>query len=104
MMPLAQFWFAAQGQATQAWLLAQGDGEPSVWQRLDPVRRAKLLMALFALLLVGLLLVALAMIGARYVRRLARHRPGAGRTVEDRWYEEKPLVIDDPDTSAEDEP
>ena len=72
------------------WLLA-AEARVSTWERLDPVRRAKLLMALLALLLVGMALMALVMVGARYVRRLARNRTSAGRAREDDWYQ-KPLI------------
>jgi hypothetical protein len=56
-------------------LLAKQSTE-AVLERLDPPRRAAVLMALLGLVLVGLLLVACAMIGAHWVRRIARHRPG----------------------------
>jgi hypothetical protein len=49
-----------------------------VLERLDPPRRAAVIMALLALVLTGLLLVAFIMLGAKWVRRLARHRPGTG--------------------------
>lgn len=64
-------------------LLAQAPAvEPvrPVIERLDPPRRAAVVMALLALVLTGLLLVACAMLGAHWVRRMARHRPGNGRT------------------------
>jgi hypothetical protein len=44
-------------------------------ERLDPPTRARVLMALLALILLGVTLVACAMIGGRWVRRLARHKP-----------------------------
>jgi hypothetical protein len=47
-----------------------------VLNRLDPPRRAAVVMALLGLTLVGLFLVAFAMVGGHWVRRLARHRPG----------------------------
>jgi hypothetical protein len=46
-----------------------------VIERLDPPRRAAVLMALLALVLVGLFLVMFVMIGGHWVRRLARHKP-----------------------------
>jgi hypothetical protein len=58
-------------------LMAQEPVEP-VLERLDPPRRAAVIMALLALVLTGLLLVAFIMLGAKWVRRLARHKPGAG--------------------------
>jgi hypothetical protein len=51
--------------------------EPPVIERLDPPRRAAVLMALLAFLLLGLVLVACVMIGARWVRHLARQRRGS---------------------------
>jgi hypothetical protein len=59
-------------------LLAEQSTEPVI-ERLDPPRRAAVLMALLALVLTGLVLVACVMIGAHWVRRLARHTPGKGR-------------------------
>lgn len=46
-----------------------------VLRRLDPPRRAAVLMALLALVLTGLFLVMAVMIGAHWVRKLARHGP-----------------------------
>jgi hypothetical protein len=59
-------------------LLAQQAAEP-VLERLDPPRRAAVIMALLGLVLTGLLLVTIAMVGGHWVRRLARHRPGERR-------------------------
>jgi hypothetical protein len=56
---------------------AEDAGEP-VLERLDPPRRAAVVMALLALTLVGLFLVILTMVGGHWVRRLARHRPARG--------------------------
>ena len=47
-----------------------------VLERLDPPRRAAVVMALLALTLIGLFLITFAMVGGHWVRRLARHRPG----------------------------
>ena len=63
------------------WLLAADDKQPP-WDRLDPVRRTQVLMALLGLLLLGFLLIMLVLVGARYVRRLARQRP-TGRAPRD---------------------
>jgi len=54
-------------------------GEPAadhLIEQLDPPRRAAVLMALLAFVLLGLVLVVCVMIGARWVRHLARHRRG----------------------------
>jgi hypothetical protein len=59
-------------------LLAKQSADP-VLEQLDPPRRTAVIMALLALVLTGLVLVACAMIGAHWVRRMARHRPGARR-------------------------
>ena len=58
-------------------LSATGAVEP-VLERLDPPRRAAVVMALLALTLIGLFLIVFAMLGGNWARRLARHRPGAG--------------------------
>jgi hypothetical protein len=63
-------------------LLAQQAAEP-VLERLDPPRRAAVIMALLGLVLTGLLLVTIAMLGAHWVRRLARHKPGPPRSSMD---------------------
>ena len=60
-------------------LLAKQSADP-VLEQLDPPRRTAVIMSLLALVLTGLVLVACAMIGAHWVRRMARHRPGARRT------------------------
>jgi hypothetical protein len=56
-------------------LLAQKEVDP-VLQRIDPPRRAAIIMALLALTLIGLFLIIFTMVGGHWVRRLARHRPG----------------------------
>jgi hypothetical protein len=79
-------------------LLAQA--APVDPNKLDPVTRARLMMALTGVVLLGLLLVIVAMLGARWLRRLVR--PGASPKrpeIEDKWYA-KPLVESprDPET------
>jgi hypothetical protein len=64
----------AVGQFSQ--LLAAQTSKP-VLEQLDPPRRAAVLMALLGLVLLGMLLVVCVMIGGHWVRRMARHRPGA---------------------------
>lgn len=54
-------------------LLAQQAVEPLL-ERLDPPRRAMVLMAILGLILLGLAMAACVMLGARWVRHLARHR------------------------------
>ena len=60
-------------------LLAEQPVDP-VMEQLDPPRRAAVVMALLALVLTGLLLVTCVMLGAHWVRRLARHKPGGRRS------------------------
>jgi hypothetical protein len=55
-------------------LLAQQ--KDPVLEQLDPPRRAAVIIALLALVLTGLFLVVAVMVGAHWVRRLARHKPG----------------------------
>jgi len=58
--------------------------------RLDPELRAMVVMALLAIILVGGLLIAFAVLGGRRARRLARDRAQTGGTHGDAWYQ-KPL-------------
>ncbi len=58
--------------------------------RLDPARRAQVVMALLGLLLLGGLLLAVAVMWGRRARRIARLRPRP-TTPADHWYR-KPLV------------
>jgi len=48
-------------------------------ERLDPPRRAAVVMALLGIVLTGLLLVLIVMLGAHWVRRVARYKPGRAR-------------------------
>jgi hypothetical protein len=59
--------------------------------RLDPQRRAKVLMALLGLVLVGVVLIAAAALGGRHVLRIARMRNRPTPRHDDQWYR-KPLV------------
>jgi hypothetical protein len=72
----------AAATAVDSILLAKHSTD-AVLEQLDPPRRAAVLMALLGLVLLGLVLVVCAMIGARWVRRMARHRPGALRAKAD---------------------
>jgi hypothetical protein len=63
-------------------LFAMQDSTEPVLRQLDPPRRAAVLMALLGLVLTGLLLVTCVMIGAHWVRRMARYKPGAQRNNE----------------------
>ena len=57
-------------------LLAVEESAEPLLERLDPPRRAAVVMAILALVLVGLALVACVMISGRWVRHLARHDLG----------------------------
>jgi di/tricarboxylate transporter len=57
-------------------LIAQQAADP-VLEQLDPPRRAVVIMALLALVLTGMFLVTFVMVGAHWVRRMARHKPSA---------------------------
>jgi hypothetical protein len=77
-------------------LLAAADekAEPLL-MRLDPVSRAKVIMSLLALVLVGIALVAMAWLGARHLRRIARKPLRPTVEHEDDWYR-KPLIPNEP--------
>src|SRR3954447_3223805 len=62
--------------------------------RLDPANRAKVIMSLLGLVLVGIALIALAWLGARRMRRVARTRHAPTFPHEDAWYQ-KPLATPD---------
>jgi hypothetical protein len=81
-------------------LLAQQ--KDPVLEQLDPPRRAAVIMALLALVLTGLFLVLAIMLGAHWVRRLARHKPGAQKTnssgsdsPNERWRDALRSVLPD---------
>ena len=60
-------------------LFAAQQAGDAVFERLDPPRRAAVVMALLGLTLVGLFLITFVMVGGHWVRKLARHRPGQRR-------------------------
>jgi hypothetical protein len=49
-------------------------------RQLEPQQRVAVVMALLALVITGLFLVTCVMLGAHWVRRLARHKPGVTRS------------------------
>jgi len=57
---------------------------------IEPMLRAKLMMALLALVVLGLGLMTMIILGGRYARRVARTPLPPSRVHEDRWYS-KPL-------------
>jgi hypothetical protein len=96
-------WFALALAAIDDALLADTTDGQSLLMRLEPASRAKVLMALLALVLVGLGLIALAWLGGRHLRRIARLRPGPTNPRTEDWYH-KPLVPPDSDPPATGEP
>jgi hypothetical protein len=60
-------------------LLAAAQPAEPLLERLDPQRRTAVIMAIIWLVVVGLLLVTCTMLGARWVRRIARHKPRSPR-------------------------
>lgn len=62
-------------ETAHALLAVEASAEPLL-ERLDPPKRAAVLMSILALVLLGLALIACIMIGGRWVRRLARQRHG----------------------------
>ncbi|HUY32255.1 MAG TPA: hypothetical protein VMV69_05705 [Pirellulales bacterium] len=76
------------------WLLGADDPAPK--PDLTPLVRAKMLMALLALTVLGIGLVAAVILGGWMVRRLARQPVSPSRVVDDAWYA-KPLVPQPPD-------
>ncbi|HVC99210.1 MAG TPA: hypothetical protein VND64_36435 [Pirellulales bacterium] len=71
------------------WLLGADETAPK--PALTPLARAKMLMALLALVVLGIGLVAAAILGGWMVRRLTRQPVPPSRVVDDAWYA-KPLV------------
>lgn len=84
-------------------LLAAADkqAEPLL-VRLDPASRAKVLMAILGLVVLGAALLAMIWLGARWVRRLAREPMRSTSPRQDDWYR-KPLSGDAPNDSDSDE-
>ncbi len=60
-------------------------------ERLPPVTKARILMALLGIILLGLALILMIVLGGRYVRRLSRSKVAARPQREDDWYR-KPLT------------
>jgi hypothetical protein len=64
-------------------LLFVGQPAEPVLERLDPPRRAAVVMTLIVIALTGLLLVTCVMLGANWVRRMARAKPRTTRREND---------------------
>ncbi len=71
------------------WLLGADETAPK--HAVAPLVRAKMLMALLALVVLGIGFVAAVILGGWMVRRLARQPVPPSRVVDDAWYA-KPLV------------
>ncbi len=71
--------------------LAWAEKSQPLLMRLTPTSRAAVLMALLALLLVGIGLVALTVVWGRGIVRKARQTHGPTPRLAERWYQ-KPLV------------
>ncbi|HEY2146950.1 MAG TPA: hypothetical protein VGH32_03380 [Pirellulales bacterium] len=65
-------------------LLADNQSVPLL-ERLDPSQRAAVLAALFALVLLGMALVAFIYIGGRFVRRQNRRNPPSRPPLPSDW-------------------
>lgn len=68
---------------------------------IEPMLRAKLMMALLALVVLGLGLMTMIILGGRYARRVARTPLPPSRIHDDRWYA-KPLHDSETDQSSGD--
>jgi hypothetical protein len=74
---------ALLGNLDLSWLILAQEAVKPVLERIDPPRRAAIIMALLGLTLVGLFLIVLAMVGGHWARRLARQRPGRASISND---------------------
>jgi hypothetical protein len=68
---------------------------------IEPLLRAKLLLALVGLVALGVGMAAMIVLGGRYARRVARTPLPKSRLHDDRWYA-KPLVTPEPDRTSND--
>lgn len=73
------------------WPCLANAGDEKTARSLDPLLRAKLLMALLGLVVLGIGLMALVVLAGWFARRKARLPSPQGRMSDDRWYA-KPLV------------
>lgn len=67
--------------------------------RLPPVTKARLLLALLGIVLLGLAMVLMVILGGRYVRRLSRAQVAPSKPEQEAWFR-KPL--DPPPTTRDD--
>jgi hypothetical protein len=84
-------------------LLATDEQAKSLLDRLDPERRAKVIMALLGMVLAGLAIVALAVLLGRHFLRAARKSVQPTPRHEDDWFR-KPLAPREPTTPQAHDP
>ena len=84
-------------------LRAADEPAKSLLDRLDPERRAKVVMALLGVVLAGLAIVALAVLLGRHFLRAARKPVPPTPRHEDDWFR-KPLAPREPTTPQAHEP
>lgn len=66
----------ALGSISYLWLLAAEDPDPQLpINRLDPLTRTKVIMALLALVILGLGAIVCVRLGGRWVKRVVRSKP-----------------------------
>lgn len=66
-----------------AWILV-AEAEQAVIEKLDPERRAAVILALIGLALLGVLLVVLVMLGGRWARRGVKLRPDRSKPPQEK--------------------
>ena len=76
---------------------AAAETTQTMLMRLDPVQRAKVMMALLGLVLVGGMLIVMVFFAGRQLRRIARKRPAPTPQRDNDWYR-KPLIPPEPTT------
>jgi hypothetical protein len=69
------------GSGSYFWLLAAEDPDPKLpINRLDPVTRTKVIMALLGLVILGLGAIVCVRLGGRWVKRVVRSKPDESKT------------------------
>ena len=81
---------------------AGAEQQEPLLNRLDPLLRGVVVMALVGLLIVGLALMALTWLGGRRVRRLARSRPPVRDRELSDWDRKQPASRDDGESGEPD--
>ena len=79
------------------------DGNRTVLSRLPPTQRARILMALLALVVVGVALVALIAMGARWYRRTNQSTTSNDMSKRQDMWSSKPLKTNSHDADADDD-